>query len=896
MGTVAFKTQESQIKTGRVFVDFAVYNIHDEDIPIIELISFTGFPEHVEDFKKIITENKPAGIFLRDSWKNQRMKFKGNYRFMTEHFKDYEHSIAVSERINNINTTFPIIMVSSGENPAEKIFEVLKLKFTTPLSEKWADVLFTQLKNRNRIIPMNKYIDGYSNLKDADFYELFLTEKMFETIVTEGVKKKIFKIEGELDFDPHNINLTEYVKKHAHIFTQKLEKEVKPIYLPTKDSIHPLVKDLKREAFDAQAHTITAVAKALKMRNSVIVIGEMGTGKTFMSAAIPYIHSEGKPYRTLVMCPAHLTEKWEREIKNTVPNAKVYIINSWKDIIKLKKDFPKEGYEYYIISKDKAKLHYSEKPAFVEQKHMKRLICPVCGSVIKTRNEVPAAPDYFVTHTNVNHKCSVCGTKLWQADNKKTRRYAVSEYVKKYLKGYFDYFIADEVHELKGGDTAQGNAFGSLSSSAKKTIVLTGTLLGGYASDIFYILYRLAPNEMKKAGFRFQDETKFTEKYGAFETVVVESEEHLTKYNTNSRGKKKSVRKKKLPVISPQIFADFLMDKTVFIQLADLKQQLPEYKEYVDIAKPDPELEEAYKKLVEDFKSVINPYNGMHNLSRYLMTLLRYPDYPFDNETIDVFNRKITPINLTDKYIYTKEQKLLNLVLSEVEQERRVFIYLHFTGQKDVSCRLGILLNGIGIKTAVLKASINPDKREKWLKEKVKEGYKCIISNFDLVKTGLDLYDFPTLIFYETGYSTYTLRQAAKRSWRIGQTQPVKVVFMAYKDTMEYKALTLMGNKLEAAMNIEGHFSEDGLRALASSNDILTELAKSLIKDLKTQTSLESIWEQIDLVQTSTKIINSDNRIGNIIDSTKLFKTVKINDKRTNTEIKQIAIDFEALI
>ncbi len=36
----------------------------------------------------------------------------------------------------------------------------------------------------------------------------------------------------------------------------------------------------------------------------------------------------------------------------------------------------------------------------------------------------------------------------------------------------------------------------------------------------------------------------------------------------------------------------------------------------------------------------------------------------------------------------------------------------------------------------------------------------------------------PTNCLYETDYSVYTTRQASRRSWRIGQTQPVQVVFM----------------------------------------------------------------------------------------------------------------------
>ena len=47
---------------------------------------------------------------------------------------------------------------------------------------------------------------------------------------------------------------------------------------------------------------------------------------------------------------------------------------------------------------------------------------------------------------------------LWQADNSKIHRMAPVEFIGRYLNGFFDYGIADEVHELKG-ETAQGNAW-----------------------------------------------------------------------------------------------------------------------------------------------------------------------------------------------------------------------------------------------------------------------------------------------------------------------------------------------------------------------------------------------------------------------------------------------------
>ena len=57
---------------------------------------------------------------------------------------------------------------------------------------------------------------------------------------------------------------------------------------------------------------------------------------------------------------------------------------------------------------------------------------------------------------------------LWQADRSKVRRYAVIDFIGRHLRNSFDFAIADEVHELKGGDTAQGNALGRLASAARR--------------------------------------------------------------------------------------------------------------------------------------------------------------------------------------------------------------------------------------------------------------------------------------------------------------------------------------------------------------------------------------------------------------------------------------------
>jgi len=72
-------------------------------------------------------------------------------------------------------------------------------------------------------------------------------------------------------------------------------------------------------------------------------------------------------------------------------------------------------------------------------------------------------------------------------------------------------------------DTAQGNALGTLASCARHIAVLTGTLLGGYALDLFNILFRLEPSTMLNEGFEHGEAgvRAFTEAYGLLEKITV---------------------------------------------------------------------------------------------------------------------------------------------------------------------------------------------------------------------------------------------------------------------------------------------------------------------------------------------------------------------------------------
>src|SRR5712691_872234 len=66
--------------------------------------------------------------------------------------------------------------------------------------------------------------------------------------------------------------------------------------------------------------------------------------------------------------------------------------------------------------------------------------------------------------------------------------------------------------------------------------------------------------------------------------------------------------------------------------------------------------------------------------------------------------------------------------------------------------------------------------------------------------------------------------KASRRSWRIGQGQPVRVFYLHYEETMQSSCLRLMGKKLLVSLAMEGKFCREGLQSLEEDDDMLTAM------------------------------------------------------------------------
>ncbi len=707
---------------------------------------------------------------------------------------------------------------------------------------------------------------------------------------------------------PKDIN--EYLRAGAPELAERILRTFPPLH-GVDDLESPLIGNLLRKPFPAQVLAMMGVVKRWNEARGAAVIAECGTGKTLISLGSVHVHSNGKPFTALAMVPPQLVEKWARETLLTLPRVRVFFIDGLRtptssaahvgvNEVRLRNGrIVREGLRttltelrqrktshtartrwdsicglpaLFIVGRDRGKLSYFWRHAYQvapSGRYHGSVVnadsgCPVYlgedGERLLCDDFKKAKLSELLGGQNGDGSAKLrrrLYSALWQADGSKVRRFAPVDFIGRYMPDFFDFAIADEVHELKG-DTAQGSALGTLAGCAQRTVVLTGTLLGGYADEIFNILFRLEPAKMVREGFEYGETglRSFTETYGLLEkiTVIEPSDNACSEARVTKR-----IRRR--PGASPLLFGRFLMSLGAFISLEDISETLPPYREEVLTVDMDPPLREAYKKLEEDVKKALQEHRRNPTvMSVALNALLLYPDRPFglgdlygyerdpETKTRERFLIAETQ-DLNQDYGYAKERRLVEEVKAELRRGRRCQIYAVYTQKRDVTRRLERILANEGIRVAVLTTDVPPEAREAWYERQLRDGMQAVICHPKLVQTGLDLIEFPTILFYETGYSIYVLRQASRRSWRIGQRRPVKVKFLHYRETMQETCLRLMGKKLLVSLAMEGKFSSEGLQSINDEDDILMAMARELVTEKGIGEKADEVWSALQRKQ-----------------------------------------------
>jgi len=425
------------------------------------------------------------------------------------------------------------------------------------------------------------------------------------------------------------ISLKDFLNDYGESMAEKVTQELSVTHDPVtekEEKISDLLKSIIKKPFPSQGEIVKACYKSLISGNkATYVVAECGTGKTLMSLSVAYtLHKLNGIHRVLVICPPHLVPKWIQEIKDSVPEAKAYNFNG-KDILRqlenLRRQPKPPKLEFYVIGRERAKTGFLWRPAVVTG-HGKYL-CPMCGQELLDKDGYPLP--IFERNTQgrfkKKHSCKnmipkweynpgtgrhqkvqvICGEQLWQPDHtrKNYRKVIPAKFIKAKMKGCFDMLVADEVHQYKN-ESGQGYAFGALASACKYVLCLTGTLAGGYASDVYHLLFRTHPQLMLEDNNKWGNPKGFVERYGVLERITtVKEEDGLT-----TKAKRRTIVKEK-PGISPLLLGKMLLSNSVFLRLSDVMDRLQPYEEDVIELGMHPEMARLYAEFEETMKEVL---------------------------------------------------------------------------------------------------------------------------------------------------------------------------------------------------------------------------------------------------------------------------------------------------
>ena len=229
--------------------------------------------------------------------------------------------------------------------------------------------------------------------------------------------------------------LAQFIEAFGSGLLESVQKQNPPVYQGQSPAgWDDVLNGLMRKPFEAQREAVLAMTTMLLGdathvgQPSCLLNAEMGTGKTIMGIASAAILHQAGFERTLVISPPHLVYKWRREIIQTVPHAKVWVLNGPDTLRKLltframrnKPEHP----EFFILGRVRMRMGFLWKPSYVrrlqrtgegDESQIKRVAaCTQCGTILQDGEHQALTMSNAEAFLSVRRmSCDVCRNPLW---------------------------------------------------------------------------------------------------------------------------------------------------------------------------------------------------------------------------------------------------------------------------------------------------------------------------------------------------------------------------------------------------------------------------------------------------------------------------------------------------
>jgi len=591
---------------------------------------------------------------------------------------------------------------------------------------------------------------------------------------------------------------------------------------------------------------------------------QQGGGKTLMA----FCYAELRQFkRSLVICEGGLVDNWINEAKKWGFTATA--IRKHSDIDELKKrikqnDFVKNKTEFFIIGQEFLSLDggrvfdtwecikFDKDGKLIHHEISNKFKCPKGHKYDIMNKKCPKCGDY---HLWTGKFCGSCGYIPYTygiGDNgiSGTRQYPAY----KRLKKLFSFVTTDESQNF-ANRSLRGEASRVFTPKAK--MLLTGTIMKNYVSDVFLNIGWLMGYNNPVFYYNRGDVKRFLDEFGSYEFIT---KKYINEIKNADSKNRKGGRKKLLPAVSNlnrfwKVITPFTV-RRLSKDLEGLKDI--ERERTIEVLPMDTEHSIFYQDLQnwaretleKEFRKKDNSQVNMGVISAVLWKLRYGATMPTSQKLLDG-NANCPKVKL-DKTKWNKIERVLQICTNARNKGDKVIV---FSGLRAMQSYLARILKNHGFRVKFVPSAVDTKKRFAEI-EDFGKNYDVLVSGSDVLNRGYNIISANHVVFTDLTYVPEITDQGEFRVIRLGQTKKVFLHYLLSLGTIDEDMLVVNDDKRDAIEKaIDKKVDEQQIKDLLKQADTRNAelmVAKSILKN--SDTRMKSMIDQITNIYVEEQV------------------------------------------
>jgi superfamily II DNA or RNA helicase len=548
---------------------------------------------------------------------------------------------------------------------------------------------------------------------------------------------------------------------------------------------------------------------------------EQGGGKTVTGAAWARVRGFK---RVLVVCQSSLVENWLSELRQFGFPAQRLTTHSAVDVLQAEKRrrFLPADTQFYITSFEFLSLTGARMydawscQTFTKDGQIHHAVtdntkatCTICKRAYE--DVVKACPKCTDVSDWTGGHCNACGYQAWSA-SRDGRQWPAYKRVQK----LFSAVLVDEAQIAKSKNTLRGRAVRAMKPKGK--LILTGTLMKGFAHDIFWNVAWLLGFDNPLFPYAYRGGTKrFLSEFSTIQFVSRQFEDTLSE----GRGKV-------LPEVSNLNRFWRLMASFTVRRRKDDIFVLPPKERRIVLLNLDPAHRSLYAGYSEWAQNAIakalresdgNPNMGI--IAGALWKLRYAATCPVARDYLDR--------GVLEAETWNKLEKIRELVRAASDRGEKTIV---FSGLRVMVASIVRHLRQHGLAVLPITAEVQAKKRFGLIQEFSRSPDVCaIVASLNCLNRGFTITAANHVILVDLEYSPEATEQAEDRVHRPGQTKPVYISYLLSRDTIDQVMHEILVQKSQAirhAIDGKARFEDVAEILKRVTGDVQLEIAKRI--------------------------------------------------------------------